>query len=227
MNQAPKKTTVWQLAYEPLPWVYWVRIVQLVFNVIVLALVAYAASQSIVGSHMPNSSIVLTKSRSVQASISLYSRYVSCYLLTLHDHSNIISQTVWSILWIPLITWGTSYIQARHQPNFAVLAIEALTCLWWLVAFAMLASIASGKAFFTGVAGISYSYKLMKRSPYTTYDASSSTTDSSDYDDLISSVASSLTSSSSDSISESLNLPNWAGAVNACKGATAVAALNW
>lgn len=157
----------------------------------------------------------LTGNRSVPELALPFSRYVYHPHTILLIRSDISSQAVWSLLWIGASTWGLAYIPAKYRPNIAALAVEAITCLWWLVTLGLLGSTASVYA--SAIAYVdSYSVKLAKRTPYTTSDSASS---SSSTDAYTSSVAS--------SVSDALNLPDWRAGTHATQGATAVAALNW
>lgn len=123
---------------------------------------------------------------------------------------------VWSLIWIGVSTWGLGYIPAKNKPNFAFLAVEAITCLWWLVTLGLLGSTASAYASLIAVYD-SYGLRLAKRSPYTTSD--DATSSSSSTDAYVSSVTS--------SVAQAMDLPDWRAGTHAIQGATALAALNW
>ena len=113
-------------------------------------------------------------------------------------------------------------MKANYRPNIIVLVFECLSCFWWLVSFAAMAALVAA----TSVAAAavtsftsSFGYKNLRRSPYNTYD--DSTSSSSSYystDDL--------TDSLSDSIDDAIG-GNTEGAWTASKVATAFAAVNW
>lgn len=123
----------------------------------------------------------------------------------------------WSLVWVPLVTWGVPRIPANYRPNIIVLVFECFSWFWWLLTFIGLASLA---AYGTTLQSVNDSFSYPYRRSTTVSPNSSSSTYSTSTGGY-----SSASSSVNDAIDEVLSKFN--GAINATKAATAFAAINW
>lgn len=132
--------------------------------------------------------------------------------------TNTTLQVAWSIIYIPVVTWGLPRVPARFLPNVIVLVFECLSWLWWLTTFAMMATwLSLGTISASIIASYSGSYMLAKRNPYDSDSYSSSSSYSSTYDDVLDAAE-----DVADDYTSSVN-----SALGASKAATAFAAITW